>query len=48
MNIIVSHLKVMLHFLLEEVRVFFQGLSELGNAVADLQQLHGVTVMVPR
>ncbi len=38
----------MLDFVLQEARVFFQGLFELSNAVADLQQLHRVAVMVPR
>lgn len=38
----------MLDFVLEEVRVFFQGLPELRNALVDLQQLDRVAVMVPR
>lgn len=42
------HLKVVLDFVLEEVRVFFQGLSELRNALVDLQQLDRVAAMVPR
>lgn len=44
----VFHLKVVLDFVLEEARVFFQGLPELRNALIDLQQLYRVAVMVPR
>lgn len=43
-----NHLKVLPDFLLEKARVFLQGLSELGNTVADSQQLHRVPIMVPR
>lgn len=42
------HLKVVFDFVLEEARVFLQGLSELRNALVDLQQLHRVAVMIPR
>lgn len=42
------HLKVIFDFILEEVRVFLQGLSEPGNTVTDLQQLHRVAIMVPQ
>lgn len=38
----------MFDFVLEEARVFLQGLSELRNALVDLQQLHRVAVMIPR
>lgn len=42
------HLKVVFDFVLEEARVFLQGLSELRNTLVDLQQLHRVAVMIPR
>lgn len=37
----------MADFVLEEAGVSLQSFSELSDAVADLQQLHGVAVMVP-
>ena len=38
----------MFDFVLEEARVFLQGLSELRNTLVDLQQLHRVAVVIPR
>lgn len=42
-----THLEVVLHFVLQEARVFLQGFSELVHAVIDLQQLHRVAAVVP-
>lgn len=44
----VTHLKVLFDFVLEETRVFFQGLLEVRDTLVDVQQLHWVTIMVPR
>lgn len=42
-----ADLKVVLDFILQEARVFFQSPSELRNTGVDLQQLHWVAIMVP-
>lgn len=42
-----SHLEVLPDFVLQEVRVFLQGLPEARDALVDLQQLHRVAVVVP-
>lgn len=42
-----TNLKVALDFVLEETRVLLQGLSKLKDAVADLQKVHRVAIVVP-
>ena len=46
-QLFLSHLEVPAHLLLQVVRVVLQALSEPCHAVADLQQLHRVTVVIP-
>lgn len=41
------YLKVVFDFVLKEARVFFQGLSELCNAVADSEQIYRISIVVP-
>ena len=42
-----SYLKILFYFFLQKPWIFLQALSELSHLTSELQELHGVPVVVP-